>query len=362
MTAPSTIKSLLRPEILSLKPYSSARSLACEGLFLDANENPATLYPGKAWAGINRYPMPQPQGLVDTAAKIYGVSRGGILATRGSDEGIELLVRAFCSQGKDRILICPPTYGVYETAAAIQGCAVVRIPSPPPKFTLNIKAVLKAVTDSRRHPIKLVFICTPNNPTGAVYAKSELMRLARALRGKALLVVDEAYQEFSGLASLVSEIPATPNLAVLRTLSKAWGLAGLRLGFTLGSTELISFLRRIQAPYPLSQASVRLALSVFNPKGQRRMRLSAAGIFAQRKSLATELSKIHGVETIFESHANFLLVREADKDRLLKIARSRGIILRDRSGEPGLGGCVRVSIGRPADTKRTIRCFKEALE
>ncbi len=362
MNAKSAVTALARPAVLALKPYTSARSLATEGLLLDANESPWPLRSGRAYAGLNRYPAPQPPSLKNAAASIYGVRPESVLVTRGADEGIELLVRAFCEAGKDRVLYCPPTYGVYETAAAIQGCDVLRLPTAPPDFRLDLARIADEVRRAGRRPIKLVFLCTPNNPTGTAYARAELLGLARQIRGRALLVVDEAYQEFSDLPSLANDLRGAPNLVVLRTLSKAWGLAGLRCGFTLGDPALIAILQHIRAPYPLSEATVRLAGSVFNQAGLSRMRRSVARILRERETMAARLADVPGVLSLYETHANFLLVKVADKDRLLKAARRRGVILRDRSGEPGLAGCVRVSVGSPAENKAALRCFKEALK
>jgi histidinol-phosphate aminotransferase len=359
--ASKAVLALARPTVLSLKPYTSARSLATEGLLLDANESPWPLRSGPVYAGLNRYPSPQPSSLKSSASVIYGVKPESVLVTRGSDEGIELLVRAFCEAGKDRLLFCPPTYGVYETAAAIQGCGVVRLPTAPPNFRIDAREIESEVRGAGRRPIKLVFVCTPNNPTGTAYPREELLSLAKSLLGRALLVVDEAYQEFSDLPSLTPDLRGAPNLVVLRTLSKAWGLAGLRCGFTLGDPALIALLQRIRAPYPLSEATIRLAQSVFNSRGLALMKRSVKRILAERETLAARLAAVPGVLSLFETHANFLLVKVADKDRLLKTAQRRGVILRDRSGEPGLAGCVRVSVGSPAENKAAVGCFQEAL-
>jgi histidinol-phosphate aminotransferase len=362
MNARSAVLSLVRPSVLALKPYTSARSLATEGLLLDANESPWPLRSGRVYAGLNRYPSPQPPSLRKSAAAIYGVNADSILVTRGSDEGIELLVRAFCDAGKDRVLFCPPTYGVYETAAGIQGCGVLRLPTAPPDFRLDIRAITKEVLQAGRRPIKLVFICSPNNPTGTAYAGEDLLGLSRDISGRALLVVDEAYQEFSDFPSVAKDLPKASNLVVLRTLSKAWGLAGLRCGFTLGDPALISVLQRIRAPYPLSEATVRLAASIFKPRGISLMKRSVKRILREKEILTAKLSGVPGVLSIFESRANFLLVKVTDKESLLRTARRRGVILRDRSGEPGLFGCVRVSVGSPAENKAAVKCFQEALK
>ena len=242
------VLSLLRPEILALSPYSSARKESSGGrIWLDANENPLTPSTGKPL--LNRYPEPQPADLIARLAAYYAVAENNILVTRGSDEGIDLLLRAFCRAGQDAILITPPTYGMYAVSAAIQNARVVAVPLLADKnFALNPEAVLAAITPS----VKLVFLCSPNNPTGALLARRDVLQLVQELLSKAIVVVDEAYLEFAGTPSLTQELAGNPNLVVLRTLSKAFGLAGIRCGVTIASPTLISVLQKIIAPYPLA--------------------------------------------------------------------------------------------------------------
>ena len=355
MSAESSLLRLVRPSLLALKPYSSARSLNASGLLLDANESPWTLVEDDEMAGLNRYPMPQPSALLAAAARYYKVQEPSILISRGSDEGIDLLVRAFCEASRDRLLICPPTYGVYEVAARIQGCEPLAVPLRP-DFTVDADAIVSA--QSRSPQTKLVFLCSPNNPTGGTIARSDVERLCRELDGKAIVVVDEAYQEFADAPSLCDAVGRWPNLVLLRTLSKAWGLAGARCGFTLAHPALISVLQRIRAPYPMSAAAVRVVERVFTPAGEKRMRSSVIKLIAQRRRLQEALGPLPGVRAVYPSEANFLLVRLIDSAALLAEARRAGIVLRDRGSEPGLAGCVRVTVGSAAENGKLIATFR----
>lgn len=358
----SDILSLVRPSIRALKPYASARSLTTEGaVFLDANESPLPLMDNGPFQRVNRYPDPQPKKIVETAAAIYGIDRGSILIARGADEGIEVLTRAVCEAGQDRALICPPTYGVYETAARIQGCDVVNVSLiGSPDFRLDIKRMLDAVRDERNR-IKIVYICSPNNPTGTAFDPPQILDICRVALGRSLVVVDEAYLEFSGRPSLSSKIKEFPNLVVLRTLSKAWGLAGVRCGFVLADPALISILQGVRAPYPMSRPSIQVIESVFTEGGKKRMLRSVALILAQKERLIEAFSAMRGIDAIFPSRANFVLVRTKAKEKILQAAQKAGIILRDRSVDEGLVNCIRVTAGTAEETDAVIACFRKAL-
>jgi histidinol-phosphate aminotransferase len=356
------ILSLVRPDIRALKPYTSARSLTTEGaVFLDANESPWPLLENGSYQRVNRYPDPQPKKIVETASVLYGLDRRSILVSRGTDEGIEVLTRTVCEAGKDQVLICPPTYGVYETAARIQGCGVVNVPLVgSPDFKLDMKRMLRAVGD-KSNRIKLIYICSPNNPTGTVFDSPEILEICRAAAGRALVVLDEAYLEFSGLPSLSPKIRKFPNLVVLRTLSKAWGLAGVRCGFVLADPALIAILQGVRAPYPMSRPSIQVIESVFTKEGQKKMLRSVADILAQKKRLVKAFSAMRGIETVFPSRANFVLIRTKAKEDILQTAQKAGIILRDRSVDEGLVNCIRVTAGSAEETDAVIACFRKAL-
>ena len=268
-----SVLDLARPEIRAMQAYSSARMEGGSGeIFLNANES-SWAPTGDDGMGCNRYPEPQPTALVDALAALYGVRREQVLVARGSDEAIDLLVRAFCRAGGDAILIQPPTFGMYAVCARVQDAQIIEV-SLASDFRLDVDAVLAAVTSA----VKLVFICTPNNPTGQLIARADIERLLLALAGRALLVVDEAYIEFADSASVVDLLDRHDHLAVLRTLSKAWALAGARVGSLLAHPEVIALLRRIMAPYPLPLPCVEAALMVLSGWGQANARARVATI------------------------------------------------------------------------------------
>lgn len=351
MNTPAATLALVRPEILALAPYSSARKESQGGkVWLDANENPATPHAGTPL--LNRYPEPQPPELVARLGSLYGAAPANILVTRGSDEGIDLLVRAFCRAGQDAILITPPTYGMYVVAAGIQGAAVRTAPLVAEKdFAVDpaavISAALAAPSAEGAGRVKLVFLCSPNNPTGRNLARADVLQIVDALAGRAVVVVDEAYAEFSLSESLVSALPSRANLVVLRTLSKAFGLAGARVGVTLAAPELIGVLQKILAPYPIPTPVVSAALAALTPDAIAAARRSAADLVAGRERLAAALLRLPYVRKVWPSDANFLLVAVTDSARIMQLARAAGLIIRDRSKD--VPNTVRITIGSRAE-------------
>jgi histidinol-phosphate aminotransferase len=346
-----SILDLARPELLAFQPYSSARLEAgSEGVLLNANEWPWPPFEGAP--ALNRYPPPQPPALLARLVQIYQWPVEGILIGRGSDEAIDLLVRGFCSAGQDSVLICPPTFGMYRVAAQLQGAAVISVPlRAAADFAIDVDVVLAAVKSNRP---KLVFLCSPNNPTGQQADRGELLRLIDALAGQALVIVDEAYVEFAQGPSLVAELAKRSHLAILRTLSKAYGLAAARIGCLLGAPELITFLRGLMAPYPLPQPCVDVALQALAPAqdGLRAERLRQ--ILSERERLASALRASPEVEHVWPSDANFLCFRCRDPKALLQRCASEGLILRDVSHYVGLHGCLRVSVGTGEENGRFI--------
>ena len=350
MSAAEPVLSLLRPEILALAPYSSARKESSGGrIWLDANENPLTPSAGKPL--LNRYPEPQPAELIAQLAAYYAVAENNILVTRGSDEGIDLLLRAFCRAGQDAILITPPTYGMYAVSAAIQNARVVTVPLLAEKnFSLDPTAVLAALTPS----VKLVFLCSPNNPTGALLARDEVVRLVQALLGKAIVVVDEAYLEFAGSRSLTPELVGNPNLVILRTLSKAFGLAGIRCGVTIASPALIGVLQKIIAPYPVPTPVLQAALVAMTAEGLTAARRSVQSLIAERIRVAARLATLPGVRRLWPSDSNFILFEVTDSARVMSATRAVGVVLRDRSRDYGLTNCVRMTMGTPEENNAAL--------
>ncbi len=339
------LQKLARPELLAMQGYSSARmEAAAAAIVLNANENP--------WAPvcdcdpdwqINRYPEPQPQAVRRRLAEIYQISEDHLLVTRGSDEGIDLLIRAFCQAGIDSITYCPPTFGMYAISAVIQNAAVIAIPLDASKnWQPDVNAIQKTKS-------KLVFLCRPNNPTGHTLTITAVSELCARLSNQSLVIVDEAYIEFSPAQSMASRLDAHPNLVVLRTLSKAWGLAGLRCGAVLASPDIIQLLLKIMAPYPLPIATQRLVAQALNDKNASLVNHRIERLLAERERLADALGDCSAIQKIWPSEANFLLLEVADADTLVAAAAQAGILIRNQSAQPGLDNCIRISIGTPEE-------------
>lgn len=351
-----SVLDLARPDIRALSPYSSARMEASGGtVLLNANESarPPSIPGGD---GLNRYPDPQPRGLVDVLAELYDTTADRVLVTRGSDEAIDLLTRAFCRAGQDGIVISPPTFGMYAVSARIQGAAVVEAPLEA-DGTLDADKLLAAVTPTT----KLVYVCTPNNPTGNLVPLATLERIAQALQGRALLVVDEAYAEFSGTPSATRLIDTYDHVAVLRTLSKAWSLAGARVGALVARTEVIGLLRRIIAPYPLPSPCVDAALAALSYEGRRVQRHHVHELLNERARMTTALAALPGVREVLPSHANFLAVRFDDAPATYKRLLAAGVVVRDITKYPGLGDALRITIGTGNENDRVLAVLRAGV-
>lgn len=346
-----------RPELLGLRGYSSARMEAARArVLLNANESawPAS---GDAAAELQRYPEGRrPAVLLARMAAYYGVTAQAIAITRGSDDAIDVLTRAFCQAGRDAVVVMPPTFAMYAVCASIQGARVIEVPLEA-GFALAPAAVLAAV-DERT---KLVFACTPNNPTGGVLARSALLALADALRGHALLVVDEAYVEFAETPSLASEVAARENLAVLRTLSKAHALAGARVGALIAAPEIVTLLERLLPPYPLATPSARAAEAALAPAGLQATEGRIEATRRERVRLAEALAARPEVDAVLPSQANFLTVRWHEAGAIHERLLQRGIVVRDVSRYPGLEQCLRISIGRPDENDALLEALSGRL-
>ncbi|WP_426285114.1 histidinol-phosphate transaminase [Luteibacter sp. E-22] len=348
-----SVLDLARPDIRALSPYSSARMEAQGGtVLLNANESsrPPNIPGGD---GLNRYPDPQPRALVDALADLYGSEPDRVLVTRGSDEAIDLLVRAFCRAREDAVVVSPPTFGMYAVCARIQGATVIEVPLEP-AGELDADKLLAAVTPAT----KLVFVCTPNNPTGNLVRRDVLERLARELDGRAVLVIDEAYAEFSGVASATSLIDDHDNVAVLRTLSKAWSLAGARVGALVARAEVIALLRRIIPPYPLPSPCVDAALGALSYEGRRVQRHHLQEILAERARMFAALSAMPGVREVLPSHANFLAVRFDDAAGTYRRLLAAGIVVRDITRYPGLDDALRITVGTGNENDRVLAILR----
>ncbi len=346
-TSPTTIA---RPDILNVDPYEHALwDPTLERLH--ANELPWRSSGDTSSAGLNRYPEPQSHELVAQLAALYEQPPASVLVTRGSDEAIDLLTRAFCRAGTDQVLICPPTFGMYAVAARIQGAGVVRVPLLRERgFECDVAAVLAACTAT----VKLVYLCTPNNPTGNLIPEDAILHLADQLTGRALLVVDEAYIEFAGTSSVARHLAAHPWLVVLRTLSKAHGLAGARCGVVLAHADVIALLRRIVEPYNMAQLSVEAVLRALQPVSLAITRERIALIQAERTQLAQSLRQSAAVLQVWPSAANFLLVEFAAPTEAFERARAVGLLVRDVRRQPGLERALRLTVGTPDQNQRLI--------
>ncbi|MGN2246199.1 histidinol-phosphate transaminase [Frateuria sp. GZRR35] len=344
-----SVLELARAEIRALVPYSSARMEATGGaLLLNANESAWAPF-GDEGLECHRYPDPQPLALVERLAALYGVRPDQVLVGRGSDEAIDLLVRAFCRAGEDAILVQPPTFGMYGVCARVQNAAVIEVPLAA-DFALDADALLAAVKPA----VKLVFVCAPNNPTGAGVSLETVEYLARQLAGRALLVVDEAYVEFADAPSAAILLDRYEHLAVLRTLSKAWALAGARIGCLLAHPEVVALLRRILPPYPLPRPCVAAALDALSPAGQVAARERIGVVRAERARMAAALGAIPGVLAVLSSQANFLAVRFEDAAAVYRRLFEAGIVVRDVRRYPGLADALRITVGTPQENDRVL--------
>lgn len=346
----SWLTDIARPEIAALKAYEHARWEP--GLVrMHANENPWRASGDDSAAGLNRYPEPHPHELMNLLADFYGVPRGSVLAGRGSDEALDLLIRSYCRAGTDAVVISPPTFGMYAVAAHIQGAAVIQVPLlRDAGYALDIAALRAAISPA----VKLVFVCAPNNPTGTLPARELLLQLADDLAGRALLIVDEAYIEFSGRESLATDVGAHPALAVLRTLSKAHGLAGARCGALLASPEIVALLLRVIQPYALPQPTIEAVMRALQPANQATTRERIAALVAERERLAPALAALPQVLRVWPSAANFLLVEFRDPALALQRAHDAGLLVRDFRGSRGLQQALRITIGTPEQNARLL--------
>ena len=322
------IKKIVRKNILNLAPYSSARDefSGAEGVFLDANENPNGNY--------NRYPDPHQAILKETVAKLKLVSPNNVFLGNGSDEVIDLIFRIFANPGKDKVIICPPTYGMYQVSANINDVEIVNIPLLS-NFQLNKQAILNTIEQDT--DIKLIFICSPNNPTGNLI--EEVEEVIEKFNG--IVIVDEAYVDYSPDASKVPLINSYSNLIVLQTLSKAWGLAGVRVGFAFAQSEIIALLNKIKPPYNISTLNQQEALLKLSNITE--FEVERKKILSERDRLEKELLTLPMVQKIYPSSANFLLVEVADANRTYNELVNKKVIVRNRHSV--INNCIRITVG-----------------
>ncbi|MCD2355265.1 histidinol-phosphate transaminase [Pantoea sp. MHSD4] len=347
------IEQLARANVRALTPYMSARRLGGNGdVWLNANEFPLPVPFELSQQTLNRYPECQPKIVIERYAAYAGLTPEQVLVSRGADEAIELIMRAFCEPGQDAILFCPPTYGMYSVSAETIGIEYRTAPALS-DWQLNLPAIAEQLDG-----VKVVYLCSPNNPTGNLINQEDIRQLLTMTAGKALVVADEAYIEFCPQATLTGWLKDYPHLVVLRTLSKAFALAGLRCGFALANKPVIDLLMKVIAPYPLATPVADVAGQALSEQGIALMREHVAELNANRSWLLAELPQLACVEQVFPSETNYVLARFTDSPKVFKTLWDQGIILRDQNKNPGLSGCLRISIGTREECARVIAALQ----
>ncbi len=339
-----TIQQLVRDNIRNLSPYSSARDefKGEASIYLDANENS---FGSPIATAYNRYPDPMQWKLKDKITQIKGVPPDHIFIGNGSDEAIDLLFRAFCRPGVDNVIILPPTYGMYEVSASINDVEIRKV-----NLTTEFQLDLDAIEQNIDPNTKIIFICSPNNPTGNAIDRDSIEFILNNFDG--IVVIDEAYINYSRQKSFIQELTEYPNLVVLQTLSKAWGLAALRIGMAFGSLDLIRVLNKIKPPYNINLASQQLALEALENISQTNDWIKET--VAEREKMMQSLTLLPFVQRIYPSDANFLLVKVDDPKKIYQYLTEKGIIVRDRSSIALCEGCLRITIGTPKENQILI--------
>jgi len=336
------LENIVRPNILSLKAYSSARDEyhGTEGIFLDANENPFGI--------LNRYPDPHQQSLKAAISRIKEMPVENIFIGNGSDEVIDLALRIFCAPGKDKIIICPPTYGMYAVMANIHDTTIIHVPLIS-GFQLDRAGIYQAIAQEK--DVKMIFICSPNNPTAN--NMDGLEELIRNFNG--IVFLDEAYIDFSSKPSMIPQLDEFPNLIISQTLSKAWGLAGARIGMAFAGKEIISLFDKTKPPYNISQQNQTAALDILSQ--QAAFENNKATIRSEKNKLIHRLSALPFVRKIYPSETNFLLVEMDDADLVYEGLLKHQIITRNRSRE--VAGCLRITVGTPKENNILMQTLEQ---
>ena len=341
------IQNLVRENIKALQPYSSARDeykdASSDMVFIDANENPFD-------TGINRYPDPQQNLVKDQLANIKGVSKEQVLLGNGSDEVLDLIFRVFCEPKLDSVIALPPTYGMYKVLANTNDIKLIEVP-----LTKSFQPDVNGILDFYNLQAKILFICSPNNPTANSFDADKIEKLIQDFSG--IVVIDEAYIDFSSQESWISRLNNFPNLIVTQTLSKAYGLAGIRLGICYASKEIISVLNKIKPPYNVNQLTQEAALERL--KNQDQVNQEVQEIISERNQLIVDLQEIDLVNKIYPSDANFLLVKVDDANKRYNQLVKQGIVVRNRSNQVLCENCLRFTVGTSNENKRLIEVLKE---
>ncbi len=341
----------LRENIRNLKPYSSARSefLGEADVFLDANENALG---STAAGGLNRYPDPLQWRLKEALGLMKGVAPSQIFLGNGSDEPIDLMLRAFCRPGLDEIIIMPPTYGMYAVSADINDVKVLKAPLSE-SFEIAPGAVFSAASEST----KIIFICSPNNPTGNCFDPESIKKILQEFSG--LVVLDEAYIDYAPEGSFLASLSEYPNLVVLQTFSKAWGMASLRLGVLYASSKIVNILNKVKPPYNLSGLTQKTALRALENEVQKNAWVQET--ISEREKLSRRLLELDFVLKVYPSEANFLLVKTANAAKIYHALVKKGIVVRDRSKLENCANCLRITVGAPMENRRLLQAL-ESIE
>ena len=342
-----SIQKLIRPTIKALKPYSSARDEfqgnSDDMVFLDANENPFE-------NGVNRYPDPQQRSVKSLLSEIKNIPENNILLGNGSDEVLDLIFRAFCEPNQDNIITLPPTYGMYSVLANINAVEIKSVQLDD-NFQPKVDEILEVSNDNS----KLLFLCSPNNPTGNSFEAKSIEELIKKFQG--IVVIDEAYIDFSNEESWISRLSEFPNLIVTQTLSKAYGMAGIRLGICYASSEIISVLNRIKPPYNVNELTQQRAIQQLKLNDLTKKQVE--DILTERKNLINQLNTVSYISKIYPTDANFVLVEVDDATKRYNQLIEKGIVIRNRTTQPGCENCLRLTVGTANENKKLIKVMKE---
>lgn len=353
----SLVSKLTCDYVKELTPYESARRLFSGGNYwLNANESPFANSYQLDDSQFNRYPSCQPDVVINAYTSYSGLTPEQVLVSRGADEGIELVIRAFCTPGKDSVLICPPTYGMYAISAQTFNIGVQKVPLLE-DFSLDLKA-LEKIAQSDTLP-KVIFLCSPNNPTGTRLPQQQITAALDMFAGKSLVVIDEAYIEFDIEHSQTALLQEYDNAIILRTLSKAFALAGIRCGFTLASAEIIKVLMKVIAPYPVSEPVAQIAATALSPEGIATMQSQVSFLQQEQQWLMTQLQSQTDMQLVGAQFANFILYRSPQKQLLMNYLVENGLLIRDQSKQLYLQDCLRITVGNREENQKLVALIQQ---
>ncbi|MBT1449896.1 histidinol-phosphate transaminase [Glaciecola sp. XM2] len=357
------LENITNDHVLALTPYESARRLfsseqnqSAGQVWLNANEAPSAQDYQIDSTLFNRYPDCQPLEVIGAYAKYSGLSKQQIVATRGADEGIELVIRAFCEPGKSSVLVCPPTYGMYAISAQTFNVGVERAPLNQ-DFSLDL-----ATIETYVGKVNVVFLCSPNNPTGTRLAQADIIAVLNMYKDKALVVLDEAYVEFDSDAEQTQLLQQYDNLLILRTLSKAFALAGIRCGFALSSAEICTTLLKVIAPYPVPAPVAQVASVALSENGVIVMRERVASLQTGIERIKSELANIPNITLVGDAKANFVLFKSDENPQLMRFLVENGVIIRDQSKQLNLQNCLRITVGSDAENTKLLSLIQRFFD